>query len=398
MINITEKEKCCGCTACVSICPEKCIKMIPDNEGFIYPQVNQKLCIKCGMCEKVCPEKYVPERNDYPKAYTVRTKNRDELPRSTSGGAFAAIAKDVFSKGGVVYGVGFDSDFSIVHKRAINMEQAEEFRGSKYVQSNLNDCLLRAKEDVKHGIYVCFSGTPCQIAGLKSTLGKDYPNLIMVDIVCKGVPSQVLWYKYICYLQNQFHSKLQTFRFRNKTYGYHSATMKLLFENGKEYYASGRVDYMLKSYYKEIASRPSCYTCKFKGTERFSDFTLFDCWHFSELASGKVDDDKGYTNLFVNTPKAARIFERIKDGYEAYTIDTEKAIRLDGIMVNNSAIPHPRRKDFYTMLHDNELNKTINNLLPVSATDRILEKSKSLLDKSGLFYFVKKMKYLFCKG
>lgn len=219
---------------------------------------------------------------------------------------------------------------------------------------------------------------------IKNYLGNDFKNLITMDLVCHGTPSPKLWKEYVKYQENKYKSKIKEAYFRNKTYGYHSGTMKLVFQNGKKYYGSARVDFMLKSFFKEISSRPACYECAFKTKKHCSDFTVFDCWHISQVVPKINDDDKGYTNVFVNSEKAINILESLKDDIHIYEVDMDEAIRLDGPMVENSKKPHKNRKSFYKSINNEGLEKTIEKYIPISVKDNIVEKSKVILFKLGI--------------
>lgn len=393
MIEIENKIECCGCTACFNICPKKCIEMIPDEEGFLYPRVKKEQCINCGLCSKVCPIlNYKPIENKMPKAYVIRTKNIENLMQSTSGGFSTPLAHWFFEQGGRVWTASYDEEWNVLHKEFKNdgIEFAKS-RGSKYVQSYLGDAYTQIQEELKKNMWVCFIGTTCQVYGLKQFLKKDYEKLITVDLVCHGTPSPKLWKKYITYQTQKYGSKITEINFRNKTYGYHSGTMMLKFENGKCYTGSARVDYMLKSFFSEISSRPSCYSCKFKNINRLSDYTLFDCWHMGELLD-KVDDDKGYTNLLVHTKKGLCLLEEIAHEYDIFPADVDKAIALDGIMISKSALPHPKRALFYNDLDNHELNEHINIYIKISSVDKFLESIKSIAYKLGLMDLLRKIK------
>ena len=398
MIEIKEKnkEKCCGCTACMNICPVNAIEMIPDEEGFLYPTVNKGKCINCGLCEKTCPiiNKKKAE-GKIEEAYALRTKNEEILKTSTSGGFFTPIANWVLSNGGVVIGVGFGDGLRVEHIVVTNenKERLIDLRGSKYVQSYLDNVFTQTKEFLKVGKTVLFSGTPCQVQGLIKFLDKEYDHLITVDLICKGVPSPELWNKFVNFQESKNKSKIKKVIFRNKTYGYHSGTMKIEFENGKRYYGSGRVNYMLKSYYSEIASRPSCYNCNFKDKKHISDFTIFDGWSVNKTVYGGVeDDDRGYTNIFVNSSKGKKILEKIKQNYILYEIDIDKAIEFDGIMVENSAVPNKNRKEYYKFFKENSMEDTIKKFIPVTSKDIMIENIKNILYKTGLLKKIKNIK------
>ena len=397
MINIDDKSKCCGCTACANICPKSAIRMWVDAEGFLYPVVNLELCVNCGLCNRSCPVENPPAAGKGRlRSFALRTKNSDDLKQSTSGGFFTPLAEYVINYDGVVCAAAYDDDFKIKHIFAEKTAEAERklslMRGSKYVQSGLEDCFLKIKGYLEERRLVCFVGTPCQVSGLKAFLQKDYEHLITVDLVCHGVPSPKLWDKYLDYQKSENHSEIDEISFRNKTYGYHSGTMKICFANGKTYYGSPRVDYMLKSFYKDIASRQICYKCPFKTLERCSDFTLYECWHASELVAELKDDNRGYTNVMVQSAKGMQVLEQIRDRYEIYPVDTEKAVKLDGPLILNSAVPHPRRLEFYQAMEQKTMSELIELFIPVTRMDHLLERTKAVIYRLHLTQALKRFK------
>lgn len=396
MIQIIDKAKCCGCTSCVNVCPQSAISMSPDEEGFCYPVINMDICIDCGICNKVCPiENRLVNKNAVLESYVLRTKNNNVLMNSTSGGFITPLATYVLDHYGVVCAASYDNDFKVKHTIIDNLNgggyDLSRIRGSKYVQSNLDDCLLKIKRYLEQGRMVCFVGTTCQVNGLKAFLRKDYEQLITVDLVCHGTPSPKLWDKYLNYQKSKYHSEIQEISFRNKTYGYHSGTMKIRFKNGKTYYGSARVDYMLKSFFKEISSKPICYQCPFKTLERCSDFTIYDCWHAAELVPGLKDDDRGYTNVIVRSEQGQKILKKISDGYEMYRADTKKAIELDGVMILNSATPHERRSEFYVGMDNRTMQEQIQKFIPVKKTDILIERGKIIFYRLGVYWIAKKI-------
>lgn len=393
MINITDKSACCGCTACANICPKGAIEMAPDEEGFLYPSVDKNSCVECGLCDRVCPIRQ--KRESKPKkveSYVLRAKANDVLMNSTSGGFVTPLAEYVLEQNGMVCAAAYDMDFTVKHI-FVNSNgggyRLDNIRGSKYVQSGLADCYKKIKGYLEQKKMVCFIGTTCQVSGLKSFLRKDYEELITVDLVCHGVPSPKLWSKYLDYQKNQYHSEIREISFRNKTYGYHSGTMKIRFSNGKTYFGSARVDYMLKSFFREIASRPSCYQCRFKMINRCSDYTIYDCWHATQLVENLQDDDRGYTNVIVQSEKGKKILNQIQDRYELYPADTEKAVELDGIMVEKSAIPHSKRQEFYKGIDGRTLPEQIQRFIPITWKDQLIEKSKVVLYKTGVYQSIR---------
>lgn len=237
MIDIIDKHDCCGCTACASICAHDAITMKPDALGFLYPEVDTTKCVECGLCDKVCAfnDNYDRSLNlPEPEAYGARHKDMKEVETSRSGAAFIAISDWILAHGGVVYGAGYTDHFRVVHKRATNKDERGEFKGSKYVQSDLTGVFRQVKQDLKDGLIVLFSGTPCQTAGLNSYIGKKLrENLYLVDIVCHGVPSPYIWRDYIAYLEKQQGDEIVWVNFRDKQkFGWRDHHESFKFKNG----------------------------------------------------------------------------------------------------------------------------------------------------------------------
>lgn len=395
MIQVNNKEDCCGCTACANICPNHCIDMLPDNEGFLYPIVNHTTCTKCRLCVEVCPILKKTQISSIPTAYLCRAKSSEILGTSTSGGAFTPIAQYVINKGGVVFGASFDENWNVRHTSATIMDEVSKFRGSKYVQSNLGKSFSEVISYLKEGRWVCFSGTPCQISGLASFLNRKYEKLILVDLVCRGTPSPLLWKKYIQYQEFRNKSKVRSVVFRNKTYGYHSNTMRIEFENGKVYSGCNRVDLFTKSFFQNICSRPSCYQCHFKAIQHDSDITIFDAWHASKLVDGLKDDDKGYTNVFLQSKTGLNIFEEIKPQLDYYPIDVQSAVENDGVMICNSAPKSANRDTFLSSVLNvgvKDFEHEVLKFIQVSKTDKLWEIAKPLLFRFGILALVKSLK------
>lgn len=390
MIQIKDKKNCCGCEVCCNICPTDAIQMCRDEEGFLYPTIDNNKCIDCKQCEKVCPICHEKKEDEDTVGYIVRNKNEKVLMNSTSGGLFTVVAEYVLKNNGIVYGAGYDSNMKVVYKRAIKESQIDEMRGSKFVQSLIGDTYKNVKEDLKKNRLVLFTGTPCQIYALKNYLCKEYPNLLCIDFVCRGVPSPGLWEKYIQYMQDKYHAKIVDVKFKNKTYGYHTSTMKISFANNKIYYGSGRVDPYMKAFVKEISSRPSCSSCKFKGVERISDITMFDCYNYSKITQ-KNDDDKGYSSILVHTDLGKAIFEEIKDKLVWSKQDIKSLIDNNGIMVMNSAKPHMRRNEFFTLLNNMSLDEALNKIEPIKKIDFFIENIKGTLYRLGVMELIKKI-------
>lgn len=390
VIQIKDKVNCCGCEACYNACPANAIQMCRDEEGFLYPYINHNKCINCNKCEKVCPIYHEKKEDEDTVGYIVRNKNEKVLMDSTSGGFFTVVAEYVLNNNGIVYGAGYDSDMKVVYKRVMQLSEINKMRGSKFVQAFVGDAYRKAKEDLKNNKLVLFTGTPCQIYALKNYLGKKYRNLICIDFVCRGVPSPGLWEKYIQYMQEKYRAKIVDVKFKNKTYGYHTSTMKISFSNNKIYYGSGRIDPYMKAFVKEMSSRPSCSSCKFKGIERVSDITMFDCYSYSKITK-KNDDDKGYSSILIHTESGRDVFERMKENVIWSNQDVKKLVDNNGIMIMNSAKPHMKRKKFFDLLNNISLDQAINEIEPIKKVDLFIENIKGFAYRLGIMKLIKKI-------
>ena len=344
MIKNIIKQQCNGCHACASACPIQCIEMIVDKEGFWYPQVNTTNCINCGLCEKVCPI-ITPLNNDtvWDNVVAYAAKNKDDEIRKTSssGGVFTEIAKYVLEHGGVVFGAAFADDFAVEHTYVERVEDLQKFRGSKYVQSKIGDSYKQAESFLKEGRQVLFSGTPCQIGGLISFLRKPYDNLITQDLICHGVPSPKLLETYIGVRQGE--GDIKEISFRNKTEGWKLFSMFVEYQNGDEYRKTLREDLYMTAFLRNICLRPSCYQCAFKTKERQSDITLADYWGIQKIHP-EMDDDKGTSLVFVNSPKGKQIFQEISKNLIYCETDKEKAIENNSAMIKSVVKPKNREK------------------------------------------------------
>lgn len=343
MIKISKKEDCCGCTACVSICPHDAITMVPDALGFLYPQVDMNKCVDCGLCERVCAfnDNYDTSLNlDKPLAYGARHKNMKEVETSRSGAAFIALSDYILEHGGVVYGAGYADHFRVVHKRATTKEERDEFKGSKYVQSDMNSIFRQVKKDLRNGLTVLFSGTPCQTSGLNSYIGKKLrENLYLVDIVCHGVPGPYLWRDYLNYLEKIQGSPIVWVNFRDKQkYGWRAHLESFIFKNG-----GGSKMSFTYLFYKHIMFRQSCGKCHFCNTRRPSDITIADFWGWEKTDPEINKDDKGLSLVLVNTEKGKFLFDAVKESMDVIPAELENCLQTHLRMPSDI---HPLRMQF----------------------------------------------------
>ena len=328
MVDKRKKEDCCGCGACMQTCPKNAIKMEPDDKGFLYPEIDYSLCIECGMCDKVCGfDKDYAKIKTEPLIYAVKHKNDDVRSKSTSGGLFTALSDYALENNGVVFGVTFDKDLSVIHSMAENDEKRNKFRGSKYVQSNILNTYKEAKEQLEEGKIVVFTGTPCQISGLRTYLTKDYENLFTVDLLCHGVPSNKLWLEFIKIVEKRAKDKVENANFRDKNIGWGRSTFKFYYKNRKTNVHGERSFSDL--FYLNVMLRESCYNCKFRSYARPSDITIADFWGIDSFKP-EINDDKGMSLAMINSDKGKKLFDIIKEKVDCWESD-KKYLREDQI-------------------------------------------------------------------
>lgn len=388
VINLINKTDCSGCGACVCACPTKCLLTKSDSEGFYYPSIGDKNCINCGKCLSVCPVKSKPKMDSYGRQVFIVQHKDDKIRReSTSGGAFTAIAEHIVKNGGIVFGAGMDKDFRVRHMPAYDTEQLALFRNSKYSQSDLGDTFSEIKNYLAEGRKVLFSGTPCQVAGLKKFLPDAGENLITVDVVCRGIPSPLVFEKYIDY-QKQKLGEFNKVLFRDKYSGYTHTAMSLYKDNTCLYHNGLEYDPMLKLFYRGLSCRPVCANCRFKGLERCSDFTLWDCFSAAAVNSS-FDDNKGTTFVMFHSEKAEMIFENIRDNIRACECKTEVC---GGAAEMFKSIPHnPQRQNFFKDVNSMSPAELFNKWAPVTWKVRLNKLLRNVLAKLGLYYVVKNL-------
>lgn len=332
MINVQDKSQCCGCTACMAVCPKQCISMKEDGEGFLYPTVDASLCINCNLCQKVCPVLHQAGKREPLDVYAA--KNDDEQVRlsSSSGGIFSLLAEKTIDEGGVVFGARFDENWEVMHDCTETREGIAAFRGSKYVQSRIGDCYQRAKQYLLAGRKVLFTGTSCQIAGLKNYLGKEYDNLLAVDVVCHGVPSPKVWRNYLSEViapqgENntvlphpyECKTKITNVDFRSKSTGWKKYSFALTLSEAS---ADGEQNtVLLSSIYRtnpymdaflaNLSLRPSCYSCPAKAGKSQSDISIGDFWGINKVLP-EIDDDKGVGLVMLFTDKGKHLWSSIR--------------------------------------------------------------------------------------
>lgn len=367
------KYDCCGCTACYTICPVNAIRMTADEEGFLYPRIDETLCVNCHQCEKICP---LRAGNDHTEPLEIYgAKNREETVRenSSSGGVFSLLADYVQSQGGVIYGAAYDEAFHVWHMRAEADEEWKKFCVSKYVQSNMSDMFRSVKQDLLDDRMVLFSGTPCQIDGLIRTL-KDVrlDNLITCDIICHGTPSPKIWEDYLQYLSRHTGKTIGYVSFRDKKcLGWHNSALTIWnTENQILLSETQRNNFFFQLFVCHFILRPSCHRCQYASFHRPGDFTLGDFWGI-EKNFARVDDDKGISLVMVHTEKGRKIWNEIQSGAEFFPVTKEQCTQPNLVKPSKE---NPNREDFWRWYRRYGFRRTGQRMgyLPVSKGEKLL--------------------------
>lgn len=394
MINIQNPNDCCGCGACVAICPKKCISMQNNEEGFLYPSVDITKCIDCGLCNKVCSWENKPELLDRlvkPSVYAAWNLDENVRRNSSSGGIFSAIAEKIFEQDGIVIGAAYVDDFKKVKHILINSpNNIYMLRGSKYVQSEVAPEVYNAiKCGLKEGKKILFTGTPCQVAGLRNYLGKADENFITCDLVCAGVPSPELHRKLILETQKIIGSAHEYFSFRSKNRGWgRFYTIHQKFKNGKEIIQNGSDNLLCKLFSLGLNIRYSCFNCKFKSLKRSADITIADFWEVEKKYPEYNKDKLGTSLVLINTKKGENIFNEILSKIFIGAADIETALSGNPMLEKNHIKPRARKNFFkkISVLSIEEINKKYNNKSIINYLLKIIPNPIKIKIK----YFIKK--------
>ena len=375
-------------------CPKHCISMHEDNEGFLYPQIDKSSCIDCGLCEKVCPVIHQDEPTEPLSNYIAINPNEEIRQKSSSGGIFTLLAEKITAEGGVVFGARFDENWDVVHAWTDTIEGLAPFRGSKYVQSRIGNTYKETKDFLQQGRKVLFSGTPCQIAGLKKYLRKEYDNLLTVDFICHGVPSPGVWRRYLSELRESLHAErgdgkksfsssidelpvITGISFRDKSDGWKKYGFCLRYDASKaaENMVSASAinekkvflqpypeNPFMQGFLADIYLRPSCYNCPDKSGRSSSDITIADAWGMDNFAQ-EHDDDKGACYVLINTDRGRCAMSTLE--FKQLDVDFELIKRHNPAWMNSS-LPHRKRKLFYRLFSSSEknFNEIIKKVLP----------------------------------
>lgn len=361
------KRFCTGCAACAATCPVEAITMQPDEEGFLQPNIDLSICTDCEQCREICPVNrqktngHATVKQDtngqFPTVWAAWNLNEDIRRKSSSGGVFSALAENVLSKGGVVVGAAFDEQLVLRHRIIDSVADLHKLRGSKYVQSQISPSLYKNIDNLlKKKRIVLFSGTPCQVAGVQNILNKLYDNFYCCDLACMGVPSQLLFQKFLIWEVGQTGNKISKIKFRDKRTGWKSSSLTIHHENGKVE-SSKHNPYQI-AFLKRVALRPSCYECIFKGIRRYGDISLADFWGVSKKYPQYDQDDKGTSLVFINNDKGKELLEDCRSKLFLGSADIDSAVANNPMIVRPAQRPQ-ERDGFYNDL----MVLTFNNLI-----------------------------------
>lgn len=343
--KLINKKECCGCTACLHVCPMNCIIMQEDEEGFLYPIIGKEKCIHCHQCEKVCPIQNVSILNIKTETFVGYSKDEEIRNQSSSGGVFSVLAEWILQQNGVVFGAAFDEDFEVHHIAIETKEELSKLRGSKYVQSRLENVYPEVKHCLEMERIVLFTGTACQIAGLKKYLNKEYENLYAVDVLCHGVPSPRIWRMYLEEKKKENNAAIEKIEFRNKENGWKNYSMNIVFSNMKRYCVRYFEDKYVGMFLSNIDLRPACYECHFKEFPRTSDMSIGDSWGIENYMPD-MGDDKGTSIILVHSLKGEKLLETIMENLILREANLDEILPPTAESRRSVEI-HPNRKKYW---------------------------------------------------
>lgn len=348
-----DKTQCCGCNACGDVCTHEAISYKTDEEGFWYPEINHTRCVECGLCKRVCPMSKESEAKlsqyNTPICIGAYHKNISIRMDSTSGGVFSVLAETMYNQGGYVSGAIYTDQFDVVNLISNSPDDLARLRRSKYAQSSAIGLYRQIQKLLVLGEQVLVCGIPCQMAAIRSFLRKDYPNLIIVDLLCKSCNSPKVFHKYLSWLEAQYHSKVVACQERDKEHGWNSLTRRIDFKDGQTFYGKGYKDLFQRGFQYNIYERPSCYNCQFKGIPRYGDITLGDFWGINNVDKSFYDN-KGTSLVLLNNEKGKEFFETVKHSLVWKTFNLDDAIAGNRLAIIGGQIEDSlgnKRKDFF---------------------------------------------------
>ena len=393
MKEIIEKSKCCGCNACGDVCPKGAITFQNDKEGFWYPVIDQTLCVDCGLCQKTCPVLTKADnviRYDEPLVYAAYTKDEAIRIDSTSGGIHSMLALAMYEQNAYIGGAIYNKDHTVRHIVSPDRQLLPAIRSSKYLQSSMEGVYKEVRELLKADEKVFFCGTPCQVQGLYKFLRKEYDNLTTCDFICRGVNSPKVFLSYMDMLEKQYGSKATEIKFKNKKWGWHNFSLRVNFENGKEYCKDRWHDLFFIGYLQSgNFARPSCYQCTFKGFPQKADITLADFWGIEKI-DPSMDQDRGTSLVMINSDKGKELFDAIKDKINWRQFTMRDAAAGNPALNSSLTSTSPDRDAFFDALDKMPFDKVAKMFFPLPKFTDSLEKKLKIYAsrlKNGLQLF-----------
>lgn len=350
------KDTCTGCMLCAAVCPQHCITEEKDNEGFWFPKIDLQKCIQCGKCERICPVNNMLDKNVSMKSFSAYASDDSIRLSSSSGGVFYCFAETILENNGIVCAAAFDDDYmSVKHVCVTKRDELEILKGSKYVQSDISNVFIIIEKYLNKNRRVLFVGTPCEVAAVKKYFFRNTDLLTTIDIICHGVPSELVWSKYL----ESVHKgrTISSISMRDKKYGWKNFAMKVSYKNHPQYIKSLAFDLYLRGFLENLYLRKSCYDCHFKSIDRIGDVTIGDYW------GKELNEHKGISLIGINTHKGANLFESTKIRLIYEECDWEKAIAKN-IAATQSAKRNLNRSVFFDELENcDSFTKSVNKCL-----------------------------------
>jgi len=379
-----ETVNCTGCSACYSACPQDSIVMKPDSYGFFHPVVDYQKCISCSTCLRVCPDISLGKRQiSSHRLFAIKNNSTNDRLESSSGGVFSNLAQCILSMGGSVFGAAFDCDsLSVKHIEAQNSDALRPIRGSKYVQSEIRSAYTRVIQLLSSSDKpILFSGTPCQVAGLKSLINeKDFPNLLTVDTFCHGVGSPFIFKSYLEHFMKLHNSRITHVNFRDKKHGWRDYSLKIEFDNGQKYQKKKSKDYFMRGYLSNLFLRDSCYSCKYKASNRFSDLTLADFWGI-ENEFPEFDDNKGVSLVIAHTDKGLKYLNSIRNNISVIEINDLAVLEKYNSASRNSAKYPANREQFLSESSIYDVYDVLKRYVPRHIISELIDETKAMIKK-----------------
>ena len=377
METVIEKQRCTGCHACFNACPVRAIRMEEDEEGFLYPQIQQTSCINCGRCRDVCPVLSPPSLNVGENVFACAAADLDQRLASSSGGVFSLLAERILSQGGLVCGAAYDTIDRVVHILIRDPKELAKIRGTKYVQSEIGSAFRQIESALNEGRIVLFSGTPCQVAGLKSFLGKDPETLLTVDLICHGVPSPGVWRDYVRILSKG--SSVVKMNHRAKDPDTGKTLFSYQLASGEQYEKEQKDDLYIKGFLQNLFLRRSCFNCSFKGTRRCSDLTIGDFWSAKEFHP-TLADGMGTSAVIVHSEKGKEALDSVL-GQTRSEKSGLREVETWNECLTRSVSPTEKREQFYARWKQEPLNNILEEMTVAASPKKTKTGAGSILKR-----------------